>query len=73
MGSFLAPGGFGGYQIGGIGGRTAATATIAQSPYGAEATVPSGQKGKFGIHHAAIIVPAVGLGWLIWLRWSLPK
>lgn len=71
MGNFLSPGGFGGYQIG-MGGRSAATATIAQSPYGAEATVPSGAKGV-GLHHAAVIVPAVGLGWLIFLRWSLPK
>lgn len=69
--SLLNPGGFGGYSIGAT-GRTARTATIAQSPYGAEATVPSGG-GGLRLHHAAIIVPAAGLAWLIFLRWSLPK
>jgi hypothetical protein len=71
MASFLSPGGFGGYSIG-PSGRTAATATVVQTPYGAEATLPSGG-GGLRLHHAAVIVPVIGLAWLVFLRYSLPK
>lgn len=71
MASFLSPGGYGGYSLG-PSGRPATTATIAQSPYGANASVPSGG-GGLRLHHAAVVVPAIGLGWLIFLRYSLPK
>ena len=48
-------------------------ATIAQTAYGAESSPTDAYSGGLQSWHLAVAVPIVGVVFLAFLRWSLPK
>ena len=48
-------------------------ATIAQTAYGAEQSTTDQFSGGLQTWHLAVAVPVVAVGWLAFLRWSLPR
>ena len=48
-------------------------ATIAQTAYGAEQSPNSAAGQGLQTWHLAVAVPVLALGWLAFLRWSLPR
>jgi hypothetical protein len=48
-------------------------ATIVQSPYGAESSPNSAATAGLQSWHLMVSVPVLAVGWLCFLRWSLPK
>ena len=48
-------------------------ATIAQTAYGAGSSPTDAYSGGLQSWHLAVAVPVLAVGWLAFLRWSLPK
>ncbi len=48
-------------------------ATIAQTAYGAEQSPNSAMSQGVQAWHLAVAVPVLAVGWLAFLRWSLPR
>ena len=48
-------------------------ATIAQTAYGAESSPTDSYTNGLKSWHLATAVPVLAVGWLAFLRWSLPK
>lgn len=48
-------------------------ATIAQTAYGAERSPTSEDYKGLKSWHLAVAVPVISVGWLCFIRWSLPK
>ena len=48
-------------------------ATIAQTAYGAQSSPSDAYSGGLQSWHLAVAVPVLAVGWLAFLRWSLPK
>ena len=48
-------------------------ATIAQTAYGAENSPTDAYSGGLQGWHYAVAVPVLAVGWLAFLRWSLPR
>ena len=48
-------------------------ATVAQTAYGAEQSPNNIMTGGLQSWHLAVAVPVLAVGWLAFLRWSLPK
>jgi hypothetical protein len=48
-------------------------ATIAQTAYGAQQSPSDKYSGGLQSWHLAVAVPVLAMGWLAFLRWSLPK
>jgi hypothetical protein len=48
-------------------------ATIAQNAYGQESSPSDAYTSGIQSWHLAVAVPIVAVGWLAFLRWSLPK
>jgi hypothetical protein len=48
-------------------------ATIAQTAYGAEASPTDAYLSGLQTWHLAVAVPVLAVGWLAFLRWSLPR
>lgn len=48
-------------------------ATIAQTAYGAENSPTDQYSGGMQSWHLMVSVPVLAVGWLAFLRWSLPK
>lgn len=48
-------------------------ATIAQTAYGAEQSPNSSMGQGLQTWHLAVAVPVLAVGWLVFLRWSLPR
>jgi hypothetical protein len=69
----------GGVRIGQAGGLRLGSslkqppATIAQTAYGAENSPTDKYSGGLQSWHLAVAVPVLAVGWLAFLRWSLPK
>ena len=61
----------GGIRLGGSLGNQP-PATIAQTAYGAQQSATDGTRGMMP-WHLAVLVPTLAVGWLAFLRWSLPR
>jgi hypothetical protein len=61
----------GGLQLGSS--LKAPQATIAQTAYGAESSPTDAYTSGLQSWHLAVAVPVFAVGWLAFLRWSLPK
>ena len=48
-------------------------ATIAQTAYGAQSSPSDAYTNGLKSWHLAVAVPVLAVGWLAFLRWSLPK
>lgn len=48
-------------------------ATVAQTAYGAQQSPTDALSGGLQSWHLAVAVPVLAVGWLAFLRWSLPK
>ncbi len=62
----------GGLRLGGA-APAALPATVGQTAYGASSSTDTSGSGKVEPWHLGVAVPVLALGWLIFLRWSLPK
>jgi hypothetical protein len=61
----------GGLKLGS--GLGQAPATIAQTAYGAEQSPSDKYSGGLQSWHFMVSVPVLAVGWLAFLRWSLPR
>lgn len=61
----------GGLRLGSSLGQ--APATIAQTAYGAEQSPTDKYSGGLQSWHLMVSVPVLAVGWLAFLRWSLPR
>ena len=48
-------------------------ATVAQTAYGAEVSPSDAYNSGLQSWHLAVAVPVLAVGWLAFLRWSLPR